>query len=166
MNKKLELISLLFSILLLIGCGGETVAPRYKVVGKVTLNNEPLGGADVRFKLKGTGDVATAKTNDAGEYELLAAAGVNRITVSKSKEVKMEDDDSGGASGADIAVDNLSPEEKATMGEGGSGDAGTMTTVLLTPAKYATAGESGLKFTVEANEDNKFDITMEGELLE
>ncbi|MBX9581405.1 MAG: carboxypeptidase-like regulatory domain-containing protein [Gemmataceae bacterium] len=51
------------------GCGGG--AKPVKVAGRVTLDNQPLPGATIVFTPDGgTGNIASGRTDDAGEFQL------------------------------------------------------------------------------------------------
>lgn len=160
-RKICLLITLAFLPLALTSCsgggeGGERVDV-YPVKGKVTISGSPLPGATVMFSPVDpkTGRVATARTNDAGEYELTtyeandgAAQGDYIVLVTKS--------DAGGG-GAETSHEQYSPT--ANMHAGGKKAADSGSTL---PKKYSAKETSDLRATVKAedNEGVNFDLSL------
>ena len=139
------------------GEGGERVDV-YPVRGKVTLDGSPLPGATVMFSPVDTktGPVATARTNDAGEYQLTtyeggdgAAAGDYIVLVTKS--------DAGSGGGPESSHEQYSPSGSMHAGKAGAKDSGS-----TLPKKYASKDSSDLRATVkpEDNEGVNFDLSL------
>lgn len=139
------------------GCGGGGEPPAYaeKLVpatGRVTLNGEPLPGVMVAFRpAEGTsGEVATAITNEAGEYSL------HTPTVGQSVE---------GSQGAvpgeyQVTITKLvMPDGSDVPPETTDADAEAMGAVQLLPPKYSDLSETTLTATVgQGTAENNFDL--------
>lgn len=85
---SIALLSL--GVAILLGCGRTREGvPTVAVSGKVTLDGQPLGGAEVRFV--GEKHVGFAVTEADGTFKLIrgAQAGSNQISISKIDESKL-----------------------------------------------------------------------------
>lgn len=73
-----------------LGCGGRTGLPELATVqGTITLDDEPLQGATVRFQPKSHGRACYGKTDEYGRYELVyvddvegALTGLHTVSIS------------------------------------------------------------------------------------
>ncbi|WDI43742.1 carboxypeptidase-like regulatory domain-containing protein [Bremerella sp. P1] len=88
--KSVICFGILLLVSLQIGCGVDELRP---VSGIVTLDGEPLGGADIIFVPQESGYTnASARTNGNGMYELFyingegTAPGSYKVVISKSNE--------------------------------------------------------------------------------
>jgi hypothetical protein len=142
MQRSFPLILALASLSLLLGCSGEEPGPPvYPVKGKVTLDGEVLAGATIQF-FPEKGPLASATTDDKGEYTLNAIAGKHKVTVSKSEGEEATEE--GEEDGEDEVVAADLAEEPDEGEEGGSS---------LVPVIYSSLDTTTLTVTVKADED-------------
>jgi hypothetical protein len=146
-----------FSLVVVVGCGGPARPKMAKVSGTVTLDGQPLEGAQVVFIAAGAPRNATGTTDATGKFTLTtfeandgAVLGEHSITVSKST-----------SSAPAMSADDPAGGYGAAMSAAGGGDAtmgGSVKSVL--PAKYGEAKQSGLKHTVtDGANDVKLELT-------
>ena len=118
--------------LVCLGCGdGSSLV---SVTGKVTLDGEPLPGADVSFRPNGKGETAYATTAQDGSFSLQtirqkpgAAPGTYRVTVSKVESPEYEGK-------SDTMPIDLDPRKYQST--------------WLTPKRYSNPETSGFKVRV------------------
>lgn len=120
----------------------------HPVSGRITWKGEPLVGATVAFLPEAGTHGAFGRTDSSGGYTLTtfvgddgAVAGDYLVTVIKMEEV------AGGA--ASSAADYVPP------------DAVLPPPKNVLPQRYASVGSSGLKATVAAGAENRFDFALE-----
>ncbi len=131
--------SLNFSVVLFLGatilCGcSNSSAPDYElaeVTGVVTLDGQPLEGAEVSYTPTGTGGMSLGTTDKSGKYELLLSPGVK---------------------GAAIG------EHVVSIRKIGGPDT-QYDTMNLLPEKYGN--QSVLRANVEKGKANHFDFSLE-----
>jgi len=122
--------------LVLSGCGGSDLG---SVSGTVTLDGNPLAGAQVMFMPVGGGGVSTGETDSAGKYTLICADGSQGAVIgAHTVSIELiEEEDTGDGTGED---------ESEASGEG------------LVPARYNE--ETELKADVQAG-SNTFNFDLE-----
>ena len=141
MRRLFPLVLAVVSLSLLIGCSGEDSGPPvYPVTGKVTLDGQILADATIQVCPE-KGPMATARTDDKGEYTLSVIAGKHKVTVSKvaagSKATEVLDENGVVVAGSVAEEINES----------------TTVSVLLVPEIYGSLNTTTLSVTVEENED-------------
>jgi len=83
----LRILAVLVLSISLVGCGGGDDGPeKVTVIGKVTLNGEPLATGDIIFRADGKGQSYAGKIND-GSYTLDCEVGSKRVEITSLKEV-------------------------------------------------------------------------------
>ena len=146
-RKYVNIAVVAATFLSLFGCGADSsMAP---VRGKVTLEGVPVAGAVVAFLPEGEGRPGIGRTSADGSYEVStlkpgdgALIGMHRVTVTAIDE-----------SGAEV-VEN---DEFASLGEIGGKP---QTNKWLAPQRYANADTSGLRFEVQAGQQNTADFDL------
>jgi hypothetical protein len=149
------------------GCGGASGRPvTFPVSGKVTLNGEPVEGAQVSFFTEGSSRAAAGTTDADGAYRLTtfdtndgAIAGDHSVTISKVASAGTSDGMDIDGMGTD-GEDDPGAAYGEAMDNAGAGTYGTDIESLI-PAKYASTEESGLTRTVTASEtENVFNFDL------
>jgi hypothetical protein len=135
--------------LLLAGCGGASISGLVPVTGKVTLDGQPLSGAQVVFVPSGgTGRAASAATDASGVYSLVtntdkgAMPGnykvqVNYITRPDGTPITTFEE------GMDITQLEASGQAKQIL-----------------PPRYSDHQQSELSFEVKSSGKNEYNIDM------
>jgi hypothetical protein len=147
---------LMSGLILLAGCGSDPDKPKLaRVSGKVTYKGKAISPGSVTFNPVGGGEqsgtqIATGQLDSDGSFSLTtfntgdgAVIGQHVVTID--------------ARGEDINQINQPKDD------------GTIAYVLpqpLIPEKYTRADQSPLRYTVEEDKDNYFDIVLEGSLTE
>jgi hypothetical protein len=143
---------------LLPGCtGGDDNPATFPVSGTVTLNGEPVAGAQVSFMGQGVSLAASGTTDAQGKYQLStfgendgAVLGKHVVTISPSatigggEEMNAEDPSSGYGEAMAAAAAG-----KQVGGEGGI------------PARYGMRGTSKLEAQVTKDGPNEFSFPLE-----
>ena len=160
----------------LVGCGGKSYPPTSPVSGVVTLDGQPVEGANVSFVSNDTKlQPASGKTDKDGKYTLTtfrsgdgAMPGDYKIAVSKyfseagqspyDKPAETEEALPPSASLEDQYAAYEKAYKDAPKGPPKGGAKQPKTGNDL-PAKYANAGTSGLSYTVKSG-DNSFPIEL------
>jgi hypothetical protein len=106
------------------------------VRGRVTLDDQPVAGAEVVFHAEGAGprNVYGGRTDTDGRYELMYAEGTGGIAPGTYRVVITRQVDKGGAA---------PPDQDRTMRELGGLTRNTL------PARYATPGQTPLRVEVK-----------------
>ncbi|WP_145368179.1 carboxypeptidase-like regulatory domain-containing protein [Maioricimonas rarisocia] len=141
-----------------LGCTSEsreTPVPVYPVTGVVTLNGEPVVGADVTFYNADAARSAFGRTDDEGRYQLStfssndgAVDGRHIVTI-----VKVD------APAADAApVASIESEAYVPPGAGASTTPAKPKSTL--PEKFSSQQTSGLTAIVNAEGDNEIDFEL------
>lgn len=153
--------TLLFLIVLvgLVGCG-DGYPKRVPVSGTVTFEGKPLANANITFLTSvEDGMSASGKTDDAGKYTLTsytpddgAIPGEYSITINMidDRAADVDASSSEGDFGADYG--KMMDESASSVAPAQAGGL---------PAKYAVAGKSGLKKTVQEGSENVFDLDLD-----
>ncbi len=132
-----SLVTLTASLLLLVGCGdGETGPATVPVSGTLTLDGEPVAGAEVTFVHETF--AAFAETDSEGRFELVpgAVVGENKVVVSKWE---------GGPEGAEGEEDDgLDAEQMRMMAQTGGADMPKQ----MMPEEHSREATTGLSFDV------------------
>jgi hypothetical protein len=125
-----------FVALLLLGVSGcgNSDPDTVKLTGRVTLDGKPVGGASVAFVGRQGARLATAQTNAAGEFTIVAALGTNAVSVAKASTNPVA---------PPVQDDGLMPTdaEYKQMQQAKVADTGV-------PAKYADPKTSGIAIDV------------------
>ncbi len=134
--KSTSVVWILLALLIpLSGCGGGDDG-RVDVSGSVTLDGKPVEGALLAFMGGGGGALATASTDKAGKFQVRAAVGANKVTVSK------EEFDASKQSAPKT-------DEEMTMGTDAQyREQLKLKPKSLVPAKYASPETSGLSYDI------------------
>jgi hypothetical protein len=162
--RRVWSLFVLCAVSICIGCGSDAVEfpDRAQVTGKVTLDGDPVAGADVVFvsTLEKGGHSATGRTNADGEYTLSsfghedgAVLGDYAVTVTKdpSAVTKQQDEDDAG--------DDTSTFGNEDTPEPGDNDRNsTFVAKNVLPPQYASSVETSLLVKVEAGSN---DIPLE-----
>jgi hypothetical protein len=130
-------------LLTLAGCGGGAKLTYVEVEGKVTLNEEPLGGVVVRFYPESEANnqlpYSTGKTDAAGRYKLTsvdgpagAVVGRHRVVVSRPPRERPSD------------LDKPPPEETGPD----------------IPVAYTVADKTPLVITVKSGDRQTIDLRL------
>ena len=170
--KAMAVIGLvcMVALVLSIGCTGTTGPKTEPVSGVVTLDGNPLDGANVVFSPSGGGGKAAAGTTDSsGNYKLTtqnpsdgAVVGSYQVSITKVE---------GSAPAVDLS--GLSEQEKMKKSmeayyssdrfKKQGGKAGGPEVKSLVPAKYGDPKTSGLTAEVKAGPNSfNFDLKSEG----
>jgi hypothetical protein len=137
------------------GEGGDKIDV-FPVSGTIKLGGSPLAGATVMFSPvdPDIGRVATARTNDSGEYQLTtysgndgAAPGEYIVIVTKSAQSD---------SGTVTSHEQYDPNSPGGHSAGKAASDGG----AIVPPKYTQKDSSDLRATVESNDDNSFDYDL------
>ena len=145
-----------------LGCGeGSTGDSPVPVSGKITYKGKPVDGAQVTFLAVAAsgGRSASGQTTADGTFTLTtnktgdgAVPGEYVVTVAKTES-------SGKTTEIDAAAGEYGADYEAMMNAATEGTAAPQDSRL--PAKYADAGNSGIKRTVVKDSTNEFDIDLE-----
>ncbi len=148
MNTKICAVLLSAAVFSFAGCGGEKREATFPVTGTLTLDGQPVAGANVVLSPKGAGTAATAVTEEDGTFSVGtyetgdgAVPGEYSVTVNKY-DTPAEPAETGGEDsiyGTDEEMDEMDDY-------GGAQDVAESKNEL--PAKYASASTSGLTHTV------------------
>ena len=135
---KSRLFALGLSYFLICGCGGSGARQVAPVSGVVTIDGKPLTQGTVTF-VPTVGQSAKATINPDGSYVMTTYSSSDGAPVGENR----------------VMVD------AAIRGRSGSDDLLGMSIIESPiPREYADIGTSKLVFKVEADTDNKFDITL------
>ena len=77
-------IAAVFSLLVVIGCGGDSETGTTTIHGVVTLDGKPVDQATVGFIGREGARLASTTTNQAGKFTIVTALGKNIVTVGKA----------------------------------------------------------------------------------
>jgi len=130
----------------IVGCGGggPEKPATYPVSGTVTMKDEPVADANVRFQPDGSGWIVNAKTDAAGKYQLEAVEGPHLVGISKIE----EPDSSTTTTSADSDEEETpSAEEPPPVRH-------------LTPEVFANPQSSGLTAEVKSEGENVIDFDL------
>ncbi len=142
----------------ILGCGGGAANDSVEtapVSGTVTMDGQPLAGAEVNFT---TDKFASSGTTDAeGKFELPtgAAIGENKVFISKWKGGRKPSD------GSDELIDDpsiLDDGQLEAIGDGTGG--GAQEAEQLIPETYSDPTSTSLKFPVSAGGTDKADFRL------
>ncbi len=142
----------------LAGCGGVADRPKlHRVTGVVTLDGNPVEGANVNFSTAKSPRVASGVTDADGNYLLTtfntddgALEGEHAVTITKTDATTSESGE----------LMDPGAYMKAMQGSKGGKLPKSMLAKALLPTKYADGKTSGLKRTVVAGEKNPFDFAL------
>ncbi|MCA9083103.1 MAG: carboxypeptidase regulatory-like domain-containing protein [Planctomycetaceae bacterium] len=142
-----------------LGCGNSADAPPepvFPVSGKVTLNGEPVVGADVVFINTEKKRSAFGRTDNAGEYRLTtfssndgAVEGKAVVTVTKYV-----------AAAPEAPQPDIESEDYEPPGFGGAEEEVVEAPKSEVPEKYSSDQTSGLVAVVSANGENRVDFDL------
>jgi len=155
-----QVLAVLFSICLC-GCsdgsvGGASRKPVFKVTGSIKMSGGPVAGAFVSFSPQEGQPVATATTDDAGNFTMTtysggdgAAAGSFKVLVTKStapaSKPLVGHDPTGKSAGSGAPMHDA----KATAAASSA-----------LPEKYSRADATDLIVSVKSDGENKFDLEL------
>ena len=133
------------ALFLTVGCGGESGPETVPVAGTVTLNGEPISGAEVTFMHEEFTAYGTTDAEGRFSLEPGAVVGNNKVVVSKWEGEMNEDEGMDAGQMEAMAIDG-----------GGGGDAPKQ----LVPAEYTSANTTPLSFSVPegGTESADFDL--------
>jgi hypothetical protein len=141
-------------IALFSGCGesGPDAPDTASVSGTVTLNGDPVVGAEVSFI--GKEFVGYGKTDDDGKYTLAqgAVVGENLVTISKIE----------GEAGMEMDPDEGMDEGQFEAAAGGDLDAVDVGPKQLIPVEFSDVEKSKLTFNVPTGGTSSADFTLTG----
>lgn len=154
---KSGLAMLLLFVVGMLGCGGGPVTDRppvFPVQGKVTLNGEPVVGADVTFVSETANRGAFGRTGADGVYKLTtfgnndgAVEGKQSVTIVKTV--------------AAAPTKSVASVDSADYVPPGYGDEPAVEEPkALIPARYASAETSGLIAIVNTDGPNQVDFEL------
>ena len=148
-SGRASLVALVGSLLLLVGCGdGDTGPATVPVSGTLTLDGNPVAGAEVTFVHEAFAAFAT--TDSEGRYELVpgAVVGENKVVVSKWE---------GGPEGVEGEEDDgLDAEQMRMMAE--TGGAGMPKQMM--PEEHSREATTGLSFDVPEDGSDAADFDL------
>jgi hypothetical protein len=133
------------------------------VTGTVTLDGQPVAGANVSFSpTSGGGKAAVGTTDASGKFTLTtmksgdgAVPGAYLVTITKSATAQAPAFQDPRSSGG-----KLTPEQMQAMQEAMKGGTGKTQTSSEIPAKYANRDTSGFSATITKGEANDFTFEM------
>jgi hypothetical protein len=132
-------VAVLFSAMLIGGCGGGHQLSTAPVRGKVTFNNRPVASAQVIFTPE-RGRAATGQTGEDGSFVLSTYKNGDGAIIGHHR----------------VTVMALGPPAEGQTGPPGIPVPGPSTI----PEAYSSTATSGLAFDVRADGDNVFDIVL------
>jgi len=142
-------IAFVLCLSFVIGCGGSRGPETVDVSGTITLDGNPLAGADVHFI--GENFAGYGRTNAAGEFELVQGAvpGENRVTISLIDKSKIPG--AGAIEFSDNPDDGMDAGQMEAMIDptvAARGARSVSPTGETLPSHYSDAATTQLKFVV------------------